>query len=64
MKSDLVDLEVHVHHSTDKAILVSLDGDSRKTKWLPMSQIEYVYKGKARAEVTLPEWLAVEKGLV
>lgn len=66
MKSDLVDLDVQIHASTEKAILVSTDGERANAVWLPLSQIEVERKrGKVSlAVVTVPEWLATEKGLV
>lgn len=64
MKSDLHDLELQLHHETDRAILVSDDGDAANGVWLPKSVIEFEKIGKGRVIVTLPEWLAVERGLV
>ena len=65
MKSDLIDIEVEVHRDEpiDKAVLVKIDGVKH---WLPRSQIEIEYKGQDErsAVVTMPEWLAIEKGLV
>lgn len=60
----LTDILVQVHHMTEKALLVSLDGDRRKAVWLPLSLIEYEDKGKGMLEITLPIWLAEQKGLV
>lgn len=62
MKSDLIDIELKLHHETEKAILVSVYEDSNRV-WLPKSQIEFVLKPKGIVEVTLPEWLATDKGL-
>lgn len=62
-KSDLVDLTMQLHAETDKAILVSDDGDKAKAVWLPKSQIEFEQKGPI-VEVTMPSWLATDKGLV
>lgn len=65
MKSDLVDLEVMLMRETEKAILVSLDGNANKAVWLPRSQCETEPTVKARIhKLTLPERLAIEKGLV
>lgn len=64
MKSDLLDLEVFRHVQTEKAILVSLTGNKNAAKWLPLSQVEVEDKGGGLVEVTLPEWLATEKGLI
>ena len=61
-KSDLVDIQVEVIHTTDRAVLVD-DGDRRV--WLPLAQVELGPIGPRRgATVTMPEWLAIEKELV
>lgn len=75
--SDLVDLDLCFHAKTGKALLVSA-GDEAKAVWLPLSQVGFEFipgryhvgtlKGGrdrefAVAKVTLPEWLAVAKGL-
>lgn len=75
MKSDLTDLTLALHHETSAAILVSETGDERRVKWLPKSKVEIEPNGQfvqaqigARkypvVTVTLPEWLAIDKGLV
>lgn len=63
MKSDLVNIQVAVHHATEKAVLVSLDGERSKAVWLPRSQIE-VSEWRGDITVTMPERLAIYKGLV
>jgi hypothetical protein len=64
-KSDLLDITVQLHHETDRAILVSDDGGPDKAVWLAKSQIEFTpVRGQSGViEVTLPEWLATERGL-
>ena len=68
MKPDLVDFEVQIKHQTSQAILIfdPEDEDRIKTIWLPRSQIEIEYKDQSErfATVTMPEWLAIEKGMV
>jgi len=68
MKSDLVDIEVVIHHQTEKAVLVSLDGESDGAVWLPLSQIEIEIEieeePRSIAIVTMSERLANEKGLI
>ncbi|WP_279480299.1 hypothetical protein [Aureimonas sp. SK2] len=66
MKSDLIDLELHVHHQTDKAVLVSADGNRAAAVWLPLSAIEIAMRrgSSTHADVTLPQRLAEDKGLV
>jgi len=61
----LTDITVQLHQETQRAILVSDDGDLEKAVWLPKSQVEFAEKpGSDVIEVTLPEWLATERGLV
>lgn len=62
-KSDLIDVAVKLHHESEKAWLVSDDGDRAKAIWIPKSQAELESKGAAHI-LTLPEWLATDKGLV
>jgi hypothetical protein len=64
MKSDLIDLTLQIHVMSDRAIRVSDDGDDKKAVWLPLSQCEVLPGPGSIAVVTLPEWLATEKGLV
>lgn len=65
-KSDLIDITVQLHHETERAILVSDGGDPDKAVWLAKSQIEFspIKDQSGVIEVTLPEWLATERGLV
>lgn len=64
-KSDLVDLEVHLHHQTDKAWKVSLDGDDKNAKWVPKSQCQMEDSDDGGSKkLSLPEWLAQDKGLI
>lgn len=69
MRSDLIDLAVVIHHETkpgranEGAILVSDDGDRTKAVWLPKSAVEIERRNDATI-LTLPERLAIDKGLV
>lgn len=65
-RSTLVDVTVQIHHrpTNGRAILVSDDGDVKRAVWLPLSQIEIEIIRGDTAEVTMPEWLAQEKGLI
>jgi hypothetical protein len=70
MKSDLIDVTVQMHAETEKAVLVSDDGDKSKAIWIPKSQCEVEFdpsmkeRGKGIATLTLPTWLAKERGLI
>lgn len=76
--SDLVDLSVALHAETDRAVLVSPNGDESRAAWLPKSWLEIErrqsrFAGRRKngrsAElpcivITLPEWRAREKSLI
>jgi len=64
--NELIDLTMIVHRETDKAILASDSGDPDDAVWLAKSQIEIVQETTHTSvrTITLPEWIAVEKGLI
>ena len=64
MKSDVVDIRGQIHAMTDRAVLFSDDGDRDGAKWLPLSQVEVEKHSHGVATITLPEWLALERGLI
>lgn len=64
-KSDLVDVAMIRHAETDKAILVSETGERETAVWLPKSQIEIENDGQKNfVTITMPERLALDKGLI
>ena len=67
VRSNLVDLKAYFVRSTEKGIGIARSDRAGPTIWLPKSQIEIEPrepKGGALIEVTLPSWLAREKGLI
>ena len=57
-----VGVEVVEKHRTDRAVLIESEWDD---VWLPLSQIEIKPSGDGLTQIcTMPEWLAVEKGLI
>jgi hypothetical protein len=63
-KSDLIDIDVSRHAETDKAWFVSTTGRKADAKWVPKSQAELEDKPTGVRVLTLPEWLAIDKGFV
>jgi hypothetical protein len=63
MKSDIIDIDVMVAHRTEKAVLVHT-GNKEEAVWLPLSMIEIEQEHWGHAIVTLPERMALEKGLI
>jgi|GEM_PF-2025482 hypothetical protein len=76
--SGVIDLEMALHCKTRAAVRVSGDGDDRRAVWLPASLIEIAETGRLitgiessgqtvklpLVTVTLPQWLAADKGLI
>lgn len=56
-----VEVYVEIKRETELAVLVS-DGVSEF--WLPKSQIEIEHRKDGHAEITLPEWLAIDKEII
>lgn len=64
MKSDLIDITVQKLSQTERAVLVTTD-IPEKGVWLPLSQIEIEPSETAGLHtVTMPEWLALERGMI
>lgn len=65
-KSELIDVTMHVHPpGTSLAIRASNDGDDKNAVWLPRSQIEMEPTSNPNIfEITMPTWLARDKGLI
>jgi len=77
-RSTLTNIDVVIHHGTEKALLVSIDGVESHAQWLPRSAIDVENKpgfvtatkrnGQliqcAHAMIVIPVNLAKEKGLV
>lgn len=66
MRSSEVEMKVFVHRETDAAWQVSDTGELKDAVWLPKSQVDDggdAECGKV-GEFLVPEWLALEKGLI
>ena len=64
MKSNIIDIDGAIEHRTEKAILFHI-GDKRQAVWLPLSMVEVKETGFGGIyTVTLPESLALDKGLI
>lgn len=64
MKSDVIDIDGAIEAKTEKAVLFHT-GNKEEAVWLPLSQIEVDETGiSGIVTITLPEWLALEKGLI
>lgn len=62
---NLIELDCDYVGETDDAILIANPFEEKDSIWLQKSQIEIEYLGHVGSIcVTLPEWLATEKGLV
>lgn len=57
-RSDLIDVAVELRAETEKAWQVF---DGTRSSWVPKSQAEF---DQVSGVPTLPEWLAIEKGMI
>lgn len=60
-RSDLIDLAGELRRETEKAVLFF---DGGREAWLPKSMVEIERGARGLVTVTLPEWLAKDKGLI
>lgn len=64
VNKNYVDIMVEIKHETTKALLMF---DGATEAWIPKSQIEGIDKGNGEGKeviVTIPEWLAQDKGFI
>ncbi len=61
MKSDLLDFTGGRKAENDKAIIFN---DGTKDYWLPKSQVEIHDLEDGKVEVTVPYWLAYQRGMI
>lgn len=66
VRSDLLDLTLELRAEKPLAVAVSDPAKPRAAPWvwLPRSQIEIEKKSASTVVVTLPQWLARDKGLI
>lgn len=63
MKSDIIDIACIIKRKTERAALI--DHGGKEPVWLPLSQIEICKSDDGKTDiVSLPEWLARDKGLI
>lgn len=55
--SDLIEIACILQHETERAFLIDAGGE--KPVWVPKSQCEF-----EDGTLTLPEWLAKDKGMI
>lgn len=75
-QSENVEIELRIMDSTRPSTVAFADGTMTRNKqtgleelkwfWLPRSQITWTHKtpGSKDVVVTMPEWLAIDRGLV
>jgi hypothetical protein len=60
--AEVVDISCLILSETDKAVRID---DGERQAWVPLSQVEIErVPGSSTAVVTMPVWLATEKGFV
>lgn len=60
-----VEVAVHLHGESDRAWLVSDDGEKSNAEWVPKSRCTLTaYQVGQKGTLTIPEWLAKTKGFL
>ena len=63
--SEPVEIDAYLHKQTPDAYLISLDEDEDEAVWVPKSLAKIVEDGDDDVYVfSMPEWLALDKGLI
>ncbi|MDE4303584.1 hypothetical protein PXK30_09795 [Phaeobacter gallaeciensis] len=62
-RSNLIDLDLIIVRLTEMAVLVKGDEEADAV-WLPLSQVETDGVAGSVGVVTMPYWLAQERGLI
>jgi hypothetical protein len=61
---ELIDIDGAIEARTDSAVLFHT-GDKSQAVWLPRSQIQIADSGFPEIfTVTMPEWMALDRGLI
>lgn len=64
MRCETIELALYVHHETEKALLVSDDGEKDNAKWLAKSLLGEHRRVGRTLEAEVPEWLAKREGWI
>ena len=56
-----IEVTVDIVRETEKALLIN---DGTQEVWLPKSQITWTLRRDGMLDISMPEWLAEEKGLI
>ena len=64
MSREMVEIDVEIVARTERAVLAHT-GNKEEAAWLPLSQIKLRPSGIGGIyTLTVPEWVAIDKGLV
>jgi hypothetical protein len=65
MGSNMIEFVMKIHRETEKAFLLSDDGDEKKAIWLPKSQVNVLEEmADEHVRIEVPEWLAQKQNLI
>lgn len=62
---EVVEVDLHVHAESQKAMLLSTNGDEKRAEWTPKSQITYIGAERGHSGTfELKEWIAKKNGFI
>lgn len=65
LNNEIVEVELHCHAESMKAVLLSTSGDERDAKWTPKSQIVHLGADRGKSGTfELKEWVAKQNGFI
>ena len=59
-----IELSLVLHRQTEKAMLVSVDGNAKAAVWVPKVFLDITEEKNTILTVMMPERMAYEKGLI
>ena len=63
-ETEWIELNVHCHRCTQRAVLLSDDGDESNAVWIPRSQVRGEVKVDEVTTIEIADWIAEREGLV
>ena len=62
---ETVEVDLHVHAESQKAMLLSTNGDEKRAEWTPKSQITHIGASKGESgSFEMKEWIAKKNGFI
>lgn len=62
---ETVEVDLHVHAESQKAMLLSTNGEEKRAEWTPKSQITHIGAERGQSGTfEMKEWIAKKNGFI